>query len=243
MKRIDFFKELHTQTVYEIKDELLNRSQGTTATYNEIVKDYRDFINSKMGVDEYNSTRCTDQEFSDYKAIELTPFTAEDFEPPYRLVFDFITIKPNSIKVSQLQVSFIRDKERVHRRDYEKEVERIAAYVYDAFKFREACKMAIAELLEQKPAEETEKKPTKQTKSLLLDGSQLNLSERYKIANEVLDIETKIRTLKIADLEKYQLLAYILGCDKDNARNIMNGTYNSKDRDLITYFNDLGLNK
>lgn len=87
-----------------------------------------------------------------------------------------------------------------------------------------------------------EPKP-KQNKSLLLDGKGLNLSERFKIANEVLGIDKKIRTLNIPDLEKYRLLAYILGCDKDNARNIMNGTYDSKDRDLTSYFDDLGLNK
>jgi hypothetical protein len=83
----------------------------------------------------------------------------------------------------------------------------------------------------------------KTNKSLIFEGSPLNLSERFKIANEVLGIDKKIRTLNIPDLEKYQLLAYILGIDKDNARNLMNGSYKSKDRDLSTYFNDLGLNK
>ena len=90
----------------------------------------------------------------------------------------------------------------------------------------------------QKP--EAKKRPIK---SLLLDGRELNLSERFKIANKVLDIDNKIRTLNIKDLDKYQLLAYILGCDKDNARNIMNGTYNSKDRDLTAYFEELNLKK
>lgn len=91
------------------------------------------------------------------------------------------------------------------------------------------------------PLTSTQKPKT--NKSLLFNGKELNLSERFKIANEVLGIDTKIRTLKIGDLEKYQLLAYILGCDKDNARNLMNGSYKTKDRDLSTYFNDLGLNK
>ena len=77
----------------------------------------------------------------------------------------------------------------------------------------------------------------------MFEGKDLNLSERFKIANKVLDIDKKIRTLNIRDLEKYQLLAYILGIDKDNARNLMNGTYKSKDRDLTDYFNDLDLNK
>jgi hypothetical protein len=84
---------------------------------------------------------------------------------------------------------------------------------------------------------------TKINKSLIFEGSPLNLSERFKIANEVLGIDKKIRILNIPDIEKYKLLAYILGIDKDNARNLMNGTYKSKDRDLLTYFNDLGLNK
>lgn len=86
-------------------------------------------------------------------------------------------------------------------------------------------------------------KKTKSNKSLLFDGKELNLSERFKIANKVLDIDNKLRTLNIKDLEKYQLLAYILGCDKDNARNLMNGSYKSKDRDLTSYFNYLNLNE
>lgn len=84
---------------------------------------------------------------------------------------------------------------------------------------------------------------TIQNKSLLFDGKPLNLLERFKIADKVLGIDQKIRTLNIGDLQKYQLLAYILGCDKDNARNLMNGCYKSKPRDLSTYFNDLDLNK
>jgi hypothetical protein len=84
---------------------------------------------------------------------------------------------------------------------------------------------------------------TIQSKSLLFDGKPLNLLERFKIANKVLDIDKKIRTLNIADLQKYQLLAYVLGCNKDNARDLMNGSYNAKARDLSTYFTDLDLNK
>jgi hypothetical protein len=83
--------------------------------------------------------------------------------------------------------------------------------------------------------------PIKPNKSLLFEGSSLNLSERFKIANKILNIDKEIRKLNIKELEKYQLLAYILGCDKDNARNLMNGSYKSKDRDLSSYFNELGL--
>lgn len=94
---------------------------------------------------------------------------------------------------------------------------------------------------ETNPIQNTKK--TKTNKSLLFNGSPLNLSERFKIANEVLNIDRKIRSLNISDDEKYQLLAYILGCDKTNARHLMNGKYNSNDRELTNYFDDLGLNK
>jgi hypothetical protein len=76
-------------------------------------------------------------------------------------------------------------------------------------------------------------------KSSIFQGKELNLLERFKIANSVLDIDKKIRTLNIQELKKYELLAYILGCDKDNARNLMNGTYNAKCRDLSNYLKEL----
>lgn len=114
-------------------------------------------------------------------------------------------------------------------------------YPYDLFSIRQ-LEYYIKTIIDNNENPQLTK-PNKSNKSLLFNGKELNLSERFKIANEVLGIDNKIRTLKIGDLEKYQLLAYILGCDKDNARNLMNGSYKSKDRDLSIYFNDLGLNK
>jgi uncharacterized protein (DUF2164 family) len=92
----------------------------------------------------------------------------------------------------------------------------------------------------QVSAIETKQKPDK---SLMLGGEKLNISERYKILNKVLDFDKKVHPLNIGELEKYQLLSYILGIDKDNARKLMCGSYDSKDRDLTSYFNDLDLNK
>ena len=77
----------------------------------------------------------------------------------------------------------------------------------------------------------------------MFNGKDLNLSERFKIANKVLNIDNKLRTLKINDLKKYELLSFILNCNKDNARDLMNGNYPSKDRDLTPYFDDLNLTK
>jgi hypothetical protein len=78
-------------------------------------------------------------------------------------------------------------------------------------------------------------------KNLLYDGSDLNLSERYTIAKKVLNIEMVIRKLNIPDLKKYELLSFILNCNKDVARDLMNGRYNSKDRDLGSFFNEFNL--
>ena len=64
----------------------------------------------------------------------------------------------------------------------------------------------------------------------LHDGKKLNLSERYEIAKYILEIDNKIRTLNIPDMEKYKLLGYILGCNNTNARHIMNGQYQGKIR-------------
>ncbi len=108
---------------------------------------------------------------------------------------------------------------------------------YNIYRFIKLIKSKL------EPVTSTIQPQLKQNKSLMFEGSNLNLSERFKIANEVLGIDKKIRTLNIQDLEKYQLLAYILGCDKDNARNLMNGQYKAKERDLNPYFNELGLNK
>ena len=148
MKRINFFRELNTQTINEIKDDLLKHSKGSTATYNEIIDDYRAFIGSIIGIDEHISTSCREQEF-DSTSEDLKPLDRGDirhFEEfgiyDRNLLFDFITIEPNTIKVVQLKISC----------RFEAETERINAYAFGAFRFKEACKLVIAELLEQKPA-------------------------------------------------------------------------------------------
>lgn len=85
------------------------------------------------------------------------------------------------------------------------------------------------------------KQNTKINTGTLLDGKALNLLERFNIANAVLDIDKNIRKLNIPDLKKYELLAFILDCDKDNARNLMNGKYSARLRDLKDYLDTLNL--
>lgn len=101
------------------------------------------------------------------------------------------------------------------------------------------------DLVKSKVHNEIRQQLTKQkpNKSLMFAGTNLNIKDRYRILNKVLDFDKKVHPLNIGELEKYQLLAYILGIDKDNARKLMCGSHDAKDNDLTAYFNDLGLNK
>ena len=79
------------------------------------------------------------------------------------------------------------------------------------------------------------------TKTNLISGKQVNLYERFLIANEVLQIDKKISVLNISIAEKHNLLSLILGCNIDNAKKIMNGNYDAKVKEdlLNDYFKTL----
>ena len=78
-------------------------------------------------------------------------------------------------------------------------------------------------------------------KTNILNGKQINLYERFLIADEVLQIDKKLSTLKISIAEKQNLLSLILGCNIDNAKKIMNRNYDAKVKEelLQDYFNTL----
>ena len=76
-----------------------------------------------------------------------------------------------------------------------------------------------------------ELKPLPANKSVLFNGKKMNLSERIKLANEFLNFTEVIDALNVQDSEKYQLMSYILGNDKDNVRNRINGTRSDKVRE------------
>ena len=58
----------------------------------------------------------------------------------------------------------------------------------------------------------------------LINGIKPNITERYKIANEVLDIYKNINSKNISATEKHKLLAHIMGCNQQTARELFNGT-------------------
>lgn len=63
-----------------------------------------------------------------------------------------------------------------------------------------------------------------QSKSPLLNGKKLNLSERYKIACEICNIYETINKKNISSTQKHLLLAFIMGCSQQVARELFNGT-------------------
>lgn len=68
------------------------------------------------------------------------------------------------------------------------------------------------------------KKPRKLNDNLLIDSKIINISERYRIANEVCDLRKNIDIKNISATEKHILLAHIIGCTQQVARELFNGT-------------------
>jgi hypothetical protein len=64
----------------------------------------------------------------------------------------------------------------------------------------------------------------KESKKLLINGKKINIVGRYHIAKEVLDIYKIIDRKNISQTEKHDLLAHIMGCNQQTARELWNGT-------------------
>lgn len=64
----------------------------------------------------------------------------------------------------------------------------------------------------------------KKKNTLLINGKKPNISERYAIANEVFNIYDTINKMNILNTEKHILLAHLLGCNQQTARELFNGT-------------------
>jgi hypothetical protein len=62
------------------------------------------------------------------------------------------------------------------------------------------------------------------TQNLLIEGKKPNISERYKIANDVFGVYETLNSKNISATDKNILLAHILGCNQQTARELFNGT-------------------
>ena len=70
--------------------------------------------------------------------------------------------------------------------------------------------------------EKTSKNTTKN--NLLLKGKKLNISERYEIANKIFNVYETANKKNISQTEKHILIAHLLGCNQQTARELFNGT-------------------
>lgn len=71
-------------------------------------------------------------------------------------------------------------------------------------------------------------KPTPKKDSLLIGGKKPNISERYKIADDTLNLFDTINKKNISATDKHILLAHILGCSQQVARELFNGTQHKR---------------
>lgn len=75
--------------------------------------------------------------------------------------------------------------------------------------------------------------PPVKNKPLRIRGKVLNMSERFTIANRSVNLWTTIDALNISTSKKYELLGMILGINTDNAKKLVLGNYDSKDRSEV----------
>lgn len=72
-------------------------------------------------------------------------------------------------------------------------------------------------------------KQRKTNKKNLINGKQLNLADKYYLANEVFGIGTTLRDLDhLSDAERHIFLSHILGCNQQTARELYNGTIHKR---------------
>ncbi|MET6991460.1 hypothetical protein [Sediminicola arcticus] len=83
----------------------------------------------------------------------------------------------------------------------------------------------------------------KQNNGPLVSGKKLNIVDRYHIAKEVLDIDGIINSKNISLTEKHNLLAHIMGCNQQTARELWNNTQQKRtklnEENINTYLEKL----
>lgn len=175
--RKDFFNAFGKLTINEIKDGLLLRTKNSHIKYNEIVKDFKRHLNLndiRPDVD----TQSLDR-FLGYEENELVPFTDDeiwlfefDLDEHKRPLFDFITMEDKGVNISQTKVSC----------NWEDDTEEFLKLAFRTFKFREACKIVISQLMEQSEHPEAVKPDEVLKKELynhIFKGNAFEVFEKY----------------------------------------------------------------
>lgn len=216
-------KQKFTQIQIEKLQKTIGKYEGSLAEYVQaaIVEDFYYFDgipndNSTSFIRNFVSGGIYEEDIEEIDIDEESElFGFEDFimhsEKDYSHIYEFI----EGIALASTYNAFVSI-QRQEKEETEENEENIKENIYDQYL-------------------------PKSNKSLIFCGKRLNLTERIKIANEVLNFEGQIRKLNILDTEKYQLMAYILGNDVSNVRNVINGTRPNKikEKELNTYLKDL----
>jgi hypothetical protein len=183
-----------------------------------------------------------------------TSFSFENDELDDSYDIEYLNSDEYEINILETSLKYVAKSTRV----YIKLLDRIKHRAYDKVKMRDMNHYAshltsnslktifLSRLLKQLGVNVDLKKTIKEksytrAKTNTLNGKQINLYERFLIADEVLQIDKKLSTLKISIAEKQNLLSLILGCNIDNAKKIMNRNYDAKVKEelLKDYFKTL----
>lgn len=197
--RKDFFNAFGKLTINEIKDGLLLRTENSHIKYNEIVKDFKRHLNLndiRPDVDTQSQDR-----FLGYEEKELIPFTDDeiwlfefDLDEHKRTSFDFIIMEDKGVNISQTKVSC----------KWQNDTEEFVILAYKTFKFREACKIVISQLMEQSEHPEAVK-PNEVIKELHNHIFKDNAFEFWELLFENFNInETKRTDLRFM----YEIMKY-----------------------------------
>ena len=142
--RKEFFNAFGILTINEIKDGLLDRTENSRNKYDEIVKDFIKHLNLDDVRPDVDTE--TQDRFLNYGDKELIPFTDREiklFEFDYgddkKPLFDFIIMEDNGATIKQTKV-FCK---------WQNDTEEFVKLAFRTFKFREACKIVISQLMEQ----------------------------------------------------------------------------------------------
>ena len=154
------------------------------------------------------------------------------------LSIEYIYSKDYEIKILSRAYAYIMKYQWIHFRLLERYMD-ISKELYDKSKadkciaINEGCQFKMI-FLDRKLSELGQdikisnvilkQKPTIIKNNLLIAGKKPNYSERYKIANDTLGLYVNINNRNISQTDKHILLAHILGCSQQVARELFNGT-------------------
>lgn len=212
-----FYKEGNGYN-YEVIQAVSETEKGKQANYYATIEDYSKFLFQNKGdlniFSRFNKFKPLEKQIKPEKTITIY-FT----EFVDRVMMAFFQEEASNMYNHKILI----DKYLF----FTKNVEKIVMFLQSDKTFKE---WTTPEPHPAPVVSDTEPQPEnpKQSKTILINGRTPNLLERYLIADKTLNLEKSLRTLNVSEKERYKLLALVLGCNEDNARRVMSGTYPAK---------------